>query len=650
MGPGVRIRSAAIVLVVLVAVADAALLCVIAAAPRGSAVLAPADIRPAIGFGYQIAIPAPVSRIYLLRTDHVDSPRGSNLTLAEDGAAMGPAHTQHVMIQERGRGVFSYWNGVLIFSTPDNTDPRTNGRRYTVSYSLSAEPRVMKAAGILSLFLAAAALVALLRVLRAAQAMAAYLRGRRPRLKCFAIAAVPPVFLSAGLLAFLTPTWNMFDSSGFFFSQLSQIPHFPPLYPQFMHFAVTWFGVTDRTLWFVQGTQHTLTVAAIAYLAASQTRVATVLLLSVATSVGALFHLYAHGIYSEGPALAFLIFQVGAFLRIAQNRWPAVSALVIYHIALLLAILTRHSFVLLGVMLPGYLAAVALLDAKGRRAALRHAVVAGALGVGVLVADQLVVRGYCAALATESTPITGRAGVYRMQRTGRRFDEKARTSFIGRLQATTQDPAIQVALDVMVRHPEPWLGTHTELSKREELRLRNVDEVMNTAFAIYLRAWEPNSFRQMRDEFVKFFTPRQISWILSEAWRDVVVTFRGNPTISSRMRAMTILTTPRVYRYKELESNPVVTLLDSVTPRHLLLGLAGVWLVGISAGILRTRDGGVVALLVLSGLGYLLGMVMVTIYVARYVAPFLLILWVCAGLTTGHLLERVRPATREPSG
>jgi predicted O-methyltransferase YrrM len=58
----------------------------------------------------------------------------SNLLLFEDGKPLGPAHTMHATIRAEGAGTFSHWRGQILFSASDNSDPRTNGRRYTARF------------------------------------------------------------------------------------------------------------------------------------------------------------------------------------------------------------------------------------------------------------------------------------------------------------------------------------------------------------------------------------------------------------------------------------------------------------------------------------------------------------------------------------
>lgn len=56
----------------------------------------------------------------------------SRLLLYEDGRNLGPAHALHETVRQHGRGAFSHWGGSLLFSTSDNSDPRTNRRTYEI--------------------------------------------------------------------------------------------------------------------------------------------------------------------------------------------------------------------------------------------------------------------------------------------------------------------------------------------------------------------------------------------------------------------------------------------------------------------------------------------------------------------------------------
>ncbi len=61
-----------------------------------------------------------------------DKESSSLLVLLEDETPLGPAHSGHEDIRKLGGGRFSHWGKELYFSTSDNSNPRDNGRRYTV--------------------------------------------------------------------------------------------------------------------------------------------------------------------------------------------------------------------------------------------------------------------------------------------------------------------------------------------------------------------------------------------------------------------------------------------------------------------------------------------------------------------------------------
>jgi hypothetical protein len=58
----------------------------------------------------------------------------SHLRVLEDGKELGPVDNKHDNIRQIGGGRFSHWARTsLYFSTSDNSDPRTNGRKYEIA-------------------------------------------------------------------------------------------------------------------------------------------------------------------------------------------------------------------------------------------------------------------------------------------------------------------------------------------------------------------------------------------------------------------------------------------------------------------------------------------------------------------------------------
>jgi hypothetical protein len=62
--------------------------------------------------------------------DNSHNPRRSSVMLCENGQPIGPAHSLHEDIRTKGSGQFSHWSFGVLFSTPDNSDPNSNGREY----------------------------------------------------------------------------------------------------------------------------------------------------------------------------------------------------------------------------------------------------------------------------------------------------------------------------------------------------------------------------------------------------------------------------------------------------------------------------------------------------------------------------------------
>ena len=59
-----------------------------------------------------------------------DRDGASGLVLYEDGVALPLGHAPHDAIRALGAGRYSHWGNTVYFAASDNSDPRSNGRRY----------------------------------------------------------------------------------------------------------------------------------------------------------------------------------------------------------------------------------------------------------------------------------------------------------------------------------------------------------------------------------------------------------------------------------------------------------------------------------------------------------------------------------------
>jgi len=89
-------------------------------------------IQPLQHHGYELVLPdRGVAGWFYSDGDSDESSGASPLRVFEDGRAIGKPHSDHQEINELGGGLYSHWGGALRFSTSDNSDPRSNGHRYS---------------------------------------------------------------------------------------------------------------------------------------------------------------------------------------------------------------------------------------------------------------------------------------------------------------------------------------------------------------------------------------------------------------------------------------------------------------------------------------------------------------------------------------
>jgi 2-polyprenyl-6-hydroxyphenyl methylase/3-demethylubiquinone-9 3-methyltransferase len=74
--------------------------------------------------------------------DSMSSPTGSPVFVFENGTQLESPHSVHDDIALLGSGRFSHWGHDVVFSSSDNTDPRSNGRAYELVIAGPSATRV----------------------------------------------------------------------------------------------------------------------------------------------------------------------------------------------------------------------------------------------------------------------------------------------------------------------------------------------------------------------------------------------------------------------------------------------------------------------------------------------------------------------------
>jgi hypothetical protein len=161
-----RQRSIIAAMMIVAGVLTFALVVAAIAPPQLEANLVAAQISADGGFAYTIPIPLRPPVGYVIDSDRPGRVV-SNLRLRENGQPLGAAHSAHADIRERGQGRYSHWQGWLYFSASDSSDPRSNGRSYTISATASIHPYGLAAVALIDVLALIAARSWLMRFRRA---------------------------------------------------------------------------------------------------------------------------------------------------------------------------------------------------------------------------------------------------------------------------------------------------------------------------------------------------------------------------------------------------------------------------------------------------------------------------------------------------
>jgi len=106
------------------------------------AVLSPSEIGSFGGSAYSAGLPATVAPLFAASADDAPGGSWSDMRITEDGLPLGPPHAPHAQIRSERLGAYSHWGNGVVFSAPDGSDPRDNGRTYEVAYRIFLVPAV----------------------------------------------------------------------------------------------------------------------------------------------------------------------------------------------------------------------------------------------------------------------------------------------------------------------------------------------------------------------------------------------------------------------------------------------------------------------------------------------------------------------------
>lgn len=604
----------------------------------------PADqILPETGQAWIVDLKNRLDPPWQPRGDSLFDGSRSDLLLLEDGRPLGPPHSLSDAVRADGGGRYVQWGRLLIFSTPDGSDPRHNGREYRVRFTAGVSRRHEQQALDAGHLLLQAALLGLLwrtrRTLPAALARAA--GHLRRRLGAWLLAATIPT--AAALFAWfaLPPLWNNSDSVIWLIWQITFFPHHPPVYPFLMALLA---GLTDDVGVMLRAAiivQQVLQVFAVAYLATAFRAPWQVLLVALFATLGSALGLFGYGLFTEGIAHPLLLLFLGANARLWRDGLIRRVALALV-VTLLVASLTRYLMIVLGAIPVAYLLIVALREHR-LRAGWRPVFAMLGLMAGVVVMNSAVNAWLSVLLDAQQASVLGRPGIYRLQYTWQLLPEERRPAWLAALQARAQDPDVAAVLPLMAQVPDPWIGPRGAIAVAPALYARHPDELMTAGFKVFAFAPDPDAWRQWAMEFRRAVLGHlesqggvgQVRLLLEGSADAVDLVFpRDQRALATAAATGTGAEDPATAaRYRAIAAQPWVAGVDLFLPleparRGLLLGVS---LLLLAVVLWRGRDrqlGSLMAALWLGALGYLLALTVITVVLPRYLAPVEILVWV----------------------
>lgn len=378
-----------------------------------------------------------------------DDASGVALSLYEDAKRLGPAQALHDQIRTKGGGAYSYWRGVLYFSTSDGSNPKEGRHRYRIH----AETKLRLWVWWLVSLLGCMAAVSFWRCTTVAQWIRDWVVRAADSVR-FGPAPASEEGAALGICTLLLPVAFLVATAGMPFANVDStvlashhlhdagIRHFPILYPVFLRLAgnITYnlsqiFGDGGALRFsldvppeygpgaqvFVLWVQHALMLGACATLATTlvrrRSRQIAVTLVLYANPVAWTF---VHRVGTEALALPLVTYATAFGLRCIEGQQPWWRNLGLFLLMATLAILARYPAGIVAGLLPaayGVMALSALVRGNSRVALMSARLCACGVvaAVAAFASASGVQRALLATMGIETHSVWGRAFVNRMQ-------------------------------------------------------------------------------------------------------------------------------------------------------------------------------------------------------------------------------------------
>jgi hypothetical protein len=490
--------------------------------------LDPAKLHPTGGFAYSSPLP--------LRY----SPRGAqtdSVNIRENGKIFSVYSPREGSVARVGQGIFSVpEQGRLVFSTTDGSDPRTNGRNYSVDLPLRVSKGALPVCFTVWLFASAFVLLSLRdpreiaslwrrRIITGVGSMIAFF-GKWPAI----LLSLPSIYL----LGRYPPLWKDIDAVGQLALPASDlnILHFPPVYCFLgrIPFAiasllaggrqppVSLFAQQEPSLpgvYLLVVIQHALLIGALTYtvISVTQNRMLRCFFALFLASQSA-FYTQVQCCGSEALSVSATFATMAAGFSILRGLRPA--AWFIYGVALFLAIGSRHINLIFAVWLPATMVLLGVAAKIGWRSSqieeFRGRAFAAAASIGLIAIglNLWIARSLIAAVHDEYRSTLGRT---LSDRIGTFLDElpvTERLQLARNLSSKTADPQVRYAIESQAKVGPYYKGSAQRIAEylaRSGVPAQKIsvqlDRVALVATTRYLMTFRPELISVIWNDFLR---------------------------------------------------------------------------------------------------------------------------------------------------
>jgi hypothetical protein len=448
--------------------------------------------------------------------------------------------------------------------------------------------------------------------------------------------------VSLYLFAVLPPTWNGGDSEVQLNSDIHvTIPHFPPGYVlPIRYLSYLTSGrmastmdclplVSTRLVYAIIGAQHLLLAFAIATFVGAIAETWWHGVLAVAVLALGPFHLYNHGIFTEGPTISLLLIVLAAAYRYYAGKGLSTKWLWLYYGALFGLILLRHSNIVFAVLLPA-LCLLAVVRSGQRRERVwrlgKHT-----LGmVATILLAQATFLMCCICYDVTYRSIMGRAVTHKIYTDLELADAETKECLIHRLQAATDNTVVKEAIPLVIHGKQPWFGTlqalqrliveqHGPLPSQATIVL--ADKLLNKVAWLYLLNFDRCALKGTGETFLSYFSMNDVStaFIIKTSMESVAANSKNDQLAA--LRFFRDKNQP-CERFQAFQHSLYYAFVSVCSERWLLVLVACLWLAHIAkSSMTGQRVDGFVPVVIGLGLLHLLVASAITCFVCRYMVP-----------------------------